>query len=159
MCHDINTKLLKDWFRHWKGFRGGIHTQTHSDRTSLLFFKIKKNMLTRINATVYKNIFIYGSTVLSLGLGCSYSYLILYTVCSTPLTGDEPVAGRYLHVEQYEHRIRAHRHPCLWVCFEPIILAFERGKTVHALHSAATVIGEVQHKIITCYVNLTLFCN
>jgi hypothetical protein len=29
-----------------------------------------------------------------------------------------------------------------WVGFEPMILAFERGKTIHALDNAATEIAE-----------------
>jgi hypothetical protein len=38
------------------------------------------------------NLSIYGSTVLFVGPGRLYSFLILYTVGRTPLKGDQPVA-------------------------------------------------------------------
>jgi hypothetical protein len=47
-----------------------------------------------------------------------------------------PSQGRYLHTKQHKHRINAHRHSCLeWD-------SNQLAKTVHALDSAATVIGE-----------------
>jgi hypothetical protein len=85
---------------------------------------------------------IHGSTALCLDLDRFFSFLILYTVGSTPWTGDQPDAIPLpTHTEQHKHRINAHRHPCLERGFEPTIPAFEREKTVHALDRAATVIG------------------
>jgi hypothetical protein len=51
---------------------------------------------------------VYGSTVLLLDLGSFFSFLILYTVGTTPWTGIRPSQGRYLHTEQHKHRINAH---------------------------------------------------
>jgi hypothetical protein len=54
----------------------------------------------------------YGSTAL-VDLGRFFSFLI-YTL-SVGLLGRRisPSQGRYLHTEQHNHRINAHRHPCL----------------------------------------------
>jgi hypothetical protein len=60
---------------------------------------------------------------------CFFSFLILFAVGRIPLTGDQPVTRRLP-----THRINAHG-----TCTD--IHAFERVKTVHALDSAATVIG------------------
>jgi hypothetical protein len=49
-----------------------------------------------------------------LDLGCFFSFLILYTVGTTPWTGDQPVARPLpARTGQHKHRIKAHRHPCL----------------------------------------------
>jgi hypothetical protein len=49
-----------------------------------------------------------------LALGHFFTFLILYTVGTTPLMGDQPVARqRYLHAGQHKHRRKTHRHPCL----------------------------------------------
>jgi hypothetical protein len=71
-----------------------------------------------------------------LDLGGFFSFLILYTVGRTPWTGDEPVA-RPLPT----HRTTQTQTCIPWVGFEPTIPVFERAKTVHALYSAAAVIG------------------
>jgi hypothetical protein len=56
--------------------------------------------------------------------------------------GDQPVTGRYLHIDQHKHTINAHRYLSMpWVTFEPTTPVFERANTVHALDRAATVIG------------------
>jgi hypothetical protein len=49
---------------------------------------------------------IYDSTIFLLNLGCFFSFLIIYTVGSTPWTGDQPV-GRLIpaHTEQHKHKI------------------------------------------------------
>jgi hypothetical protein len=39
-----------------------------------------------------KNLSVFGSTVLKLDLGSFFGFLILYTVSTTPWTGDQPVA-------------------------------------------------------------------
>jgi hypothetical protein len=49
--------------------------------------------------------------------------------------------GRYLNTGQNKHKIKLHMHPCLRVGFESTIPTFERAKTVHTLHRAATMIG------------------
>jgi hypothetical protein len=77
-----------------------------------------------------------------LGLGPFFSFLILYTAGRTPWTGDQSVA-RSLPTHrttqtQNKHTIQTSMP---WVGFEPMIPAFERAKTVHALDRAATVIG------------------
>jgi hypothetical protein len=67
------------------------------------------------------------------------------TVGRTPRTGIGPSQGRYLYTEQHKHRINAHNtdiHPLSRIrTHDP---AFERAKTVHALDSAAIVIGMPQ---------------
>jgi hypothetical protein len=61
---------------------------------------------------------------------------------STPWTSDQPVARPLpIHRAIQTQNKRTHRHPCLWVRFEPTNPAFEQAKTVHALERAATVIG------------------
>jgi hypothetical protein len=48
--------------------------------------------------------------------------------------------GRYLHTRQHKQN-KSIQTSMPWVGFEPMIPAFERAKTVHALDRAATVIG------------------
>jgi hypothetical protein len=70
-----------------------------------------------------------------------FSFLILYTVGRTPWTGDQPVARPLpAHIGQLKQSKRI-QTSMPWVGFEPMIQAFERAKTVHALDRAATVIG------------------
>jgi hypothetical protein len=73
-----------------------------------------------------------------LGHDLFFSFVIFfYSDDRTPWASDQPVA-RPLPI----HRTtQTHRHPCLWVGLELTIPAFERGKTVHDLDRAATVIG------------------
>jgi hypothetical protein len=76
-----------------------------------------------------------------LNLGRFFSFLIFYTVCRTPWTGDQPVA-RLLPTRRTTHTQNKRTKTSMpWVVFEPTIPAFERPKTVHALDRAATVIG------------------
>jgi hypothetical protein len=42
-----------------------------------------------------------------------FQFLNPYTVGRTPWMGISPSQGRYLHTEEYKHRINAHRHSCL----------------------------------------------
>jgi hypothetical protein len=56
---------------------------------------------------------IYGSTVLLLDLGRFFSFLIIFTVGTTPWTGDQSLVRPLPYTEQYKHRINAHRHLCL----------------------------------------------
>jgi hypothetical protein len=60
-----------------------------------------------------------------------------------------PSQGRYIQTWQHKHRINA-QTSMSWVGFEPMIPAFERAKTVHALDRAATVIGRL---VVLLYVN------
>jgi hypothetical protein len=55
--------------------------------------------------------------------------------------GISPTQGRYLHAGQHTQYKRG-QTSMPRVGFEPTIAVFERAKTVHALDSAATVIGE-----------------
>jgi hypothetical protein len=76
----------------------------------------------------------------SLDLGRFFSFLILYTVGSTPWTGINPSQGRYLHMTtQTQNKRTQTTRPR--VGFEPMIPVLERAKTVHASEGAATLIG------------------
>jgi hypothetical protein len=69
-----------------------------------------------INFTIQSIIFIYLSMALQplLGSWPLFSFLNFYTVIRTVWTGDQPVARPLpTHTGQHEHRINAHRHPCL----------------------------------------------
>jgi hypothetical protein len=56
----------------------------------------------------------YISTGHLLGLGRFFSFLIFYTVCRVPWTGDQPVARPLpAHTGEYKDRTNAHRQPCL----------------------------------------------
>jgi hypothetical protein len=49
-----------------------------------------------------------------LDLGRFFSFLIFYTVSTTPWTGDQPVVRPLpAHRTAHKHRINTHRHPCL----------------------------------------------
>jgi hypothetical protein len=79
-----------------------------------------------------------------LGPGLFFTFVILITKTVGLLgRGISPPQGRYLHTGQHKQNKRPHRCPWLWVWFEPTIPTFEWGKTVHALHSAATVISGI----------------
>jgi hypothetical protein len=70
-----------------------------------------------------------------------FSFLILYTVCRTTWTEDQPVT-RHLHthrIKQTENKRTQRAMP--WIGFEPTIPAFERAERVHTLDRAPTVIG------------------
>jgi hypothetical protein len=69
-----------------------------------------------------------------------FSFLILYTVGRTPLTGDQPVARPLpTHTTQIQNKGTQTSMP--GVGLEPTISVFERAKTVHVLDRAASVIG------------------
>jgi hypothetical protein len=48
-----------------------------------------------------------------LDFGRFLSFLIFYTINSTPWMGVSPLQGRYLHTGQHKHRINTHIHQCL----------------------------------------------
>jgi hypothetical protein len=70
-----------------------------------------------------------------------FSFLILYTVCRTPWTVDQPVSRPLPTHRTTQTQNKRTQTSMPLVGFEPTIPAFEREKTVHALDRAATVIG------------------
>jgi hypothetical protein len=89
---------------------------------------------------VYLSIYLWLYSPL-LGLGRFFSFLILYTVGRTPWTGDQPVARPLPIHRTTQKQNKLTQTSMSWVGFEPTIPLFERAKTVHALDSAASVIG------------------
>jgi hypothetical protein len=81
-------------------------------------------------------------SLLDLGgdLGGFFSFLIIYTVCTTPWTGDQAVARPLPTHRTTQTQNESKQTPIPWVGFEPKIPAFERAKTVHALDQATIVI-------------------
>jgi hypothetical protein len=83
---------------------------------------------------------LYGSGVL-LDLGHFFSILILYTVGRTSWTRNKPVV-RALPTHRTTQTQNKHTQTTMpWMRFEPTIPVFERAKTVHDLHRAATAMG------------------
>jgi hypothetical protein len=96
-----------------------------------------------IHLSIYPSIYlsIHGSTVFLLDLGGLFSFLILYTVCTTHRTGDQPVA-RPLNADRTAQTQNKRTQTSMpRVRFEPTIPVFERAKTFRALDLAVTVIG------------------
>jgi hypothetical protein len=93
-------------------------------------------MLLCCSVPIYLSIYlsIYGSTAL-VDLGSFFSFLIYTQSVGLLGRGISPSQGRYLHKKKHQHRINAHRHPCIEWESNPRAPAFERGKTVHALDS------------------------
>jgi hypothetical protein len=94
------------------------------------------------NESEHNALFIYGFTALLLDLGRFFSFLIFYTVGSTPWTGDQPAARPLPTHRTTQTQNKRIQTSVPWVEFEPTIPTFERAKTVHALDPAATVIGQ-----------------
>jgi hypothetical protein len=85
--------------------------------------------------------FINGSTALCWALVLPEFRYLFYTVGRTPWTGDQTVARPLpTHRTTHTQNVRT-QTSLLWVGIEPTIPAFELAKTVHALDSAATLIG------------------
>jgi hypothetical protein len=103
-----------------------------SEGETLYIIHVYKQKLEFILKTTLQPI--YGSTAL-VDFGSLFSFLILYTVDTTPWT-----QGRYLRTEQHKQGINAHAS-MPQVRFEPTIPLLEWAKTVHTLDRAATVIG------------------
>jgi hypothetical protein len=76
-----------------------------------------------------------------LDLGRFFSFLILYTVGSTPWMGDQPVARLMSTHRTSQTQNKRTQTSMPRVGFEHTIPMFERTKTVHALDPTATVIG------------------
>jgi hypothetical protein len=68
-------------------------------------------------------------------------YNHIYTVGRTPWTGDQPIARPLPTHRTTQTQNKRTQTSMLRVGFEPMISAFEREKTVHALDCAATEIG------------------
>jgi hypothetical protein len=88
------------------------------------------------------------SKILSLWLyslsdfGWFFSFLILYTVGSSPWTGDQPVARPLRTHRTTQTQNKRTQTSMRRVGFEPTTPVFERVKRVHALDRAVTVLGE-----------------
>jgi hypothetical protein len=74
-----------------------------------------------------------------------FSFLILYTVGSTPWTGDQPVTKPLPTHRTTQEQNKSTQTSMPRVGFEPTIPVFQRAKTVHASDLAATVIGHTSH--------------
>jgi hypothetical protein len=70
-----------------------------------------------------------------------FQFLYLYTVGTTPWTGDQPDAGPLPAHRTTQTRNKHAQTSMSLLGFEPTIPVFEWAKTVHALDNAATVIG------------------
>jgi hypothetical protein len=70
-----------------------------------------------------------------------FQFLNLYTVGTTPWTGDQPVAMPLPTHRTTETQNKRSQTSVPLVGFEPTIPVFERAKTVHDLDRAATLIG------------------
>jgi hypothetical protein len=81
----------------------------------------------------------------SLDRGRFFSFLILYAVGRTPLTGDQPVARPLPTLDNIRQNKRTQRSRP-WAGFEPMIPVFVRAKTIHALDRAATAIGNTHRE-------------
>jgi hypothetical protein len=79
-----------------------------------------------------------------------FQFLNLYTFGRTSFTGDQPVARRLLTHKTTQIKNKRTRISMSRVGFEPTFPVFERAKTVHALDSAATVIGEERIRKLIC---------
>jgi hypothetical protein len=66
-----------------------------------------------------------------------FSFLIIYTVCRTPWTGDQPIA-RPLPIHRTTQTQNKRKQTSMsQVRFKPTTPVFERTKTVHALDGSA----------------------
>jgi hypothetical protein len=69
-----------------------------------------------------------------------FQFLNLYTVGTTPWTGDQHVTRPLPTLRTTQTRNKRTQASVPRVGFEPTVSVFERAKTVHALDRAATVI-------------------
>jgi hypothetical protein len=72
-----------------------------------------------------------------------FNFVIPYTVITTPLMVDQPVARPLPTHRTAQTHIKHMQTSIPRLEFEPRIPVFERAKTVHALDRAATVIGNI----------------
>jgi hypothetical protein len=86
------------------------------------------------------NSFINGSTVLLLGPGLFFSFVIIFKQSIEPLgQGISPSQGRYIHTGQHKQN-KYTQTSMPWVRFELTIPVFEWARRVHASDRAATMI-------------------
>jgi hypothetical protein len=69
-----------------------------------------------------------------------FSFLILYTVCKTPCTGDQPAARPIPTYRTTQTQNKRRETSLPWGGFKPTIPMFERATTLHALDRTGTVI-------------------
>jgi hypothetical protein len=92
---------------------------------------------------------IYGSTVLCWTLAAfSISYSYVYKVGRTPWTGDQPIARPLPSHRTAQTQNKRKETSMPHVVFEPMILVFERARTVHASDRAATAIGQLDRYVV-----------
>jgi hypothetical protein len=91
-----------------------------------------------------------------LDFGRFFSFLIFYTVGSTPWTGDQPVARPLPAHRTAQTQNKRTQKYMPQVGFEPTIPVFERAKTVHALdrdycHPCEVHLAQEMHVTVQCY--------
>jgi hypothetical protein len=99
-------------------------------------------------------LYIYLSLYLWLYSPCGswplFQFLNLYAVGRTPWTGDQPVERQLPTHGTTQTQNKRTQISVVRVGFEPTIPVFERGKAVHVLDCAATVVGAItlsEHQI------------
>jgi hypothetical protein len=102
---------------------------------------------------------ICGSTAL-VDLGRFFSFLILYTVGSTLLAGDQPVTRPLPTHRAIQTQNKRTQTSVPRVRFEPTIPVFERAKTVHALESRQrSHCDRHRHLLPRFYYRMFAFCS
>jgi hypothetical protein len=87
--------------------------------------------------------FINGFVAFFVGPCLFFSFFITQTVGLLG-RGISSSQSRYLHIGQHKHRNKTHTQTSMsWTKFEPMIPAFERAETLHALDHTVTVIGSL----------------
>jgi hypothetical protein len=109
------------------------------------FYQFGKIILTTKNNSIL--LWLYSPL---LGFGRLFSFLIYIQSVGLLVQGISPSQGLYLHTEEYkQNKLTQTSMPR--VGFELTTPVFERGKTVHALDRAATVIGATKNNISCKY--------
>jgi hypothetical protein len=99
---------------------------------------------------------LYGSTALWT-LVVFFSFLILYTVCRTPWTGDQPVKRPLPTHRTTQTQNKRTQTSMPRVGFEPTIPVFKRAKKVHAVDRVATVISCCSYLFIHSFIHHWLY--
>jgi hypothetical protein len=122
-------------------------TSTYSYQTPVfkinLGFSVTKStsFIESIIFCFYYYYYYYGSAALCLAFIDSFSFLILYTVGAIPWTGDQPIARPLPTRRTTQTQNKRTQTSMPRVGFQHTIPVLEREKTVHVLHSAATMIS------------------
>jgi hypothetical protein len=107
-----------------------------------------KNLITEFTSIINQseNLSIYLSIYIWLYSTCGpwplYQFLNIYTVGSSPWTGDQPVARPLPTDRTTQTQNKRIQTSISRVGFEPMIPVFELPKTVHVLARAANVLGK-----------------